>query len=124
MDDAQFCLTILRPEISTCDKTPTRLMPIAQPIFTSQKIKGQFKPKELKPPTCGLHDADYVSSTSRHLLQRDEHGKDPKTIKRNFKTMKKCQSKQYCLGFEMLSICKLKPKLNKQSDLICVRVFI
>ena len=70
---------------------------VVQPVYTSQKIKGQFKPKEHKPPIvnqqnvvyyykCGLCDADY-----RHLHQRveehkrstignhvkNEHGKDP-----------------------------------------------
>ena len=83
---------------------------VVQPVYTSQKIKGQLKPKEQKPPIvnqqnvvyyykCGLCDADYVGFTSRHLHQRveehkrstignhvkDEHGKDPETIERNFK---------------------------------------
>ena len=29
-----------------------------------------------------------------------------------------------CLIFEMLFIRDLKPKLNKQSDMICVKLFI
>ena len=79
---------------------------VVQPVYTSQKIKGQFKPKEHKPTIvnqqvnvvyyykCGLCDADDVGFTSRHLHQRveehkrptignhvkDEHGKGPETI--------------------------------------------
>jgi len=48
---------------------------VVQPVYTSQKIKGQFKPKEHKPPIvnqqnvvyyckCGLFDADYVGFTA------------------------------------------------------------
>ena len=55
-------------------------------------------------------------NTSDHV--KDEHGKDPETIERNFKIVKKCQSKLDCLIFEMLYIHELEPKLNKHSDLI------
>ena len=47
---------------------------VVQPVYTSQKIKGQFKPKEHKPPIvnqqnvyyykCGLCDTDYIGFTS------------------------------------------------------------
>ena len=121
---------------------------VVQPVYTSQKIKGQFKPKEHKPPIvnqqnivyhykCGLCDADYVGFTSRHLHQcveelkrstignhvKDEHGKDPETIGSNFRILKKCQNKLDCLIFEMFIVRKLKPKLNKQSDLIHAKLF-
>ena len=114
---------------------------VVQPVYTSQKIKRQFKPKDHKPPIvnqqnvvnyykCGLCDADYVGFISRHLHQRveehkrstigshvkDEHGTDPETIGSNFEILKKRQSKLDCLIFEMLFIHKLQPKLNKQSD--------
>ena len=83
-------------------------------------------------------DADYVGFMSRLLHQRveepkqstisnhvkDEHGKDPKTMTSNFKTLKKCQSKLDCLIFEMLFICELKPKLNKQSDSIFAKLYV
>jgi len=122
---------------------------VVQPAYTSQKIKGQFKPKEHKPPIvnqqnvvyyykCGLCDADYVGFMSRHLHQqveghkrsaignhvKDEHGNDPETIGSNFRILKKCQSKLDCLIFEMLFIRKLQPKLNKQSDSIRAKLFI
>jgi len=101
---------------------------VVRPVFTSQKIKGQFNPKEHKPPIvnqqnvyyykCGLCDTDYVGFASRHLHQRveehkrstignhvkDEHGKDPETIGSNFRILKKCQSKFNCLIFEMLLV--------------------
>ena len=54
---------------------------------------------------------------------KDEHGGDPDSIGNNFEILKKCQSKLDCLIFEMLSIRKLKPNLNKQSDSIRARVF-
>ena len=41
----------------------------------------------------------------------------------NFEILKKCQSKLDCLIFEMFFIRKLKPKLNKQSDWICAKLF-
>ena len=84
---------------------------VVQLVYTSQKIKGQLKQKEHKPPIvnqqkfvyyykCGLCDTEYVGFTSRHLHQRveerersairnhveDEHGKDGKeTIGSNFR---------------------------------------
>ena len=76
-------------------------------------MKGEFKPKEHKPPIvnqqkvvyyfkCGLCDADYVGFMSRHLHKRvegqkrstmgkyvnNEHGKGPETITNNFKILK------------------------------------
>jgi len=112
---------------------------VVQPAYTSQKIKGQFKPKEHKPPLVnqqnvvyyykfGLCDTDYVGFTSRHLHQRvkehkrstigdhlkDEHGKDLETIGSSFRILKKRQNKLGYLIFEMHFIRKLKPKLNKQ----------
>ena len=53
------------------------------PVYTSQKIKGEIKPKENKPLIvnqqnhvyyfkCDLCYADYVGFTSRRLLQRVE----------------------------------------------------
>ena len=79
-----------------------------------------------------------VGFTNRHLHQRveehkrstigyhikDEHGRNPDSIGSNFEILKKCQSKLDCLIFEMLSIRKLKPKLNKQSDSICAKLFV
>ena len=61
--------------------------------------------------TIELGVADYVGFTSRHFHRRvqehkrskfgnhvqDEHGKDPETIERNFKILKKFQSKLDCL---------------------------
>ena len=52
-----------------------------QPVYTSQKIKGPFKPKEHKPPIenqenivyyfkCDLCDADYVAFRSQRLDQQ------------------------------------------------------
>ena len=38
----------------------------------------------------------------------------PDNIEKNFKILRKCQSKLDCLIFEMLFIRLLKPKLNKQ----------
>ena len=86
--------------------------------------------------TMELSYAHYVGFTSRHFHQReeehkrskpgshvkDEHGKDRETIERNFKILKKCQSEQDCLIFEMLFIRELEPKLNKHSDSIRAKV--
>ena len=98
---------------------------VVQPVYVSRKIKGNFKPKEHKPPIvnqqnvvcyykCGLCDTDCVGFTSRHLHQRveehkrstigyhvkDEHGGDSDSIGNNFEILKKCQSKPDCLIFE------------------------
>ena len=121
---------------------------VVQRVYTSQKMKGQFKPKEHKPPIvnqqnvvyyykCVLCDTDYVGFTSRHLHQRveehkrstirnhvkDEHGKDMETIGSNFGILKKCESKLDCLIFEMFFIRKRKAKVNKQSDSIRAKLF-
>ena len=92
------------------------------PVYTSQKIGSNIKPKESKPPLvnqqrvvyhfkCDLCDADYVGYTCRHLYQRieehkgsaigkhvrDQHGRDPSDISLRFKILRKCQSKFDCL---------------------------
>ena len=108
-----------------------------------------FKVKEQKPPIvnqqsavyyfkCDLCDADYVGYSCRHLHQRfeehkgsaigrhikEQHGKEPDNIEKNFKILRKCQSKLDCLNFEMLFIRLLKPKLNKQSDSLRAKLFV
>ena len=90
-----------------------------QPVYTSQKIKEQFKPKDHKPPivnqqnvvyyfSCGLCDAGYVGFRSRHLHQhveeykrstignhvKYEHWKDPGTITSNFKVLKSVRANE------------------------------
>ena len=95
-------------------------------MFTSRKIKDELKAKESKPPIvnkqnvvylyrCDLCDADYVGFTSRHLHQpveehkrsvignhvREQHGKEPSEITKNFRVLRKCSNKFDCLIFEM-----------------------
>lgn len=119
-----------------------------QPVYTSRKISDEIKVREQKPPLvnqqcvvyqykCDLCDTDYVGYSCRHLHQRieehkksaigqhvkEEHGKEPQDIGKNFKILKKCQSKLDCLIFEMLFIKRLKPKLNKQCDSIRAKLF-
>ena len=120
-----------------------------RPVYTSRKIKDTIKVKEQKPPIvnqqsavyyfkCDLCDADYVGYSCRHLHQRieehkgsaigrhikEQHGKEPDNIEKNFKILRKCQSKLDCLIFEMLFIRLLKPKLNKQSDSLRAKLFV
>ena len=120
-----------------------------RPVYTSRKIKDTIKVKEQKPPIvnqqsavyyfkCDLCDADYVGYSCRHLHQRieehkgsaigrhikEQHGKEPDNIEKNFKSLRKCQSKLDCLIFEMLFIRRLKPKLNKQSDSLRAKLFV
>jgi hypothetical protein len=121
-----------------------------RPVYTSRKIGHEIKPKEKKPPIinqqrvvyyykCGLCDANYVGYTCRHLYQRveehkgsssignhikEQHGTVPSDIYRDFKILRKCQSKFDCLIYEMLFIKELKPTLNKQSDSIRAKLFI
>ena len=120
-----------------------------RPVYTSRKIKDIIKVKEQKPPIvnqqsavyyfkCDLCDADYVGYSCRHLHQRieehkgsaigrhikEQHGKEPDNIEKNFKILRKCQSKLDCLIFEMLFIRLLKPKLNKQSDSLRAKLFV
>jgi len=120
------------------------------PVYTSRKIGHEVKPKEKKLPIinqqrvvyyykCRLGDANYVGYTCQHLYQRveehkgsssignhikEQHGTVPSDIYRDFKILRKCQSKFDCLIYEMLFIKELKPTLNKQSDSICAKLFI
>ena len=100
------------------------------PIVNQQSAVYYFK--------CDLCDADYVGYSCRHLHQRieehkgsaigrhikEQHGKEPDNIEKNFKILRKCQSKLDCLIFEMLFIRLLKPKLNKQSDSLRAKLFV
>ena len=120
-----------------------------RPVYTSRKIKDTIKVKEQKPPIvnqqsavyyfkCDLCDADYVGYSCRHLHQRieehkgsaigrhikEQHGKEPDNIEKNFKILRKCRSKLDCLIFEILFIRLLKPKLNKQSDSLRAKLFV
>ena len=109
-----------------------------RPVYTSRKIGHEIKSKEKKPPIinqqrvvyyykCGLCDANYVGYTCRHLYQRveehkgsssignhikEQHGTVRSDIYRDFKILRKCQSKFDCLIYEMLFIKELKPTLN------------
>ena len=113
-------------------------------VYTSRKIGHEIKSKEKKPPIvdqqrvvyhykCGLCDANY---TCRHLYDqsveehktsssignhiKEQHITVPSDIYRDFKILRKCQSKYDCLIYEMLVIKELKPTLNKQSDSILI----
>ena len=105
-----------------------------RPVYASRKIGHEIKPKEKKPPIinqqrvvyhykCSLCDANYVGYTCRHLYQcveehkgsssignpiKEQHGTVPSDIYRDFKILRKCQSKFDCLIYEMLSIKELK----------------
>ncbi|KAL9959130.1 hypothetical protein ACROYT_G036218 [Oculina patagonica] len=84
-----------------------------RPVYTSRKIKDTIKVKEQKPPIvnqqsavyyykCDLCDADYVGYSCRHLHQRieehkgssighhvkEQHGKEPHNIEKNFKILR------------------------------------
>ena len=56
---------------------------------------------------------DFRSIIGTHV--KDEHGKDPETIGRNFKISEKCQSEMDCLIIKMFFMRVLRPILNKQS---------
>jgi len=99
-------------------------------VYTSRKIGHEIKPKGKKPPIinqqrvvhhykCGLCDANYAGYACRHLYQRveehkgsssianhvkEQHGTVPSDIYRDFKILRKCQSKFDCLIYEMLFI--------------------
>ena len=86
---------------------------------------------------CDLCDVDYVGFTSRHLHQRveehkrsvignhvrEQHGKEPSEITKNFRVLRKCSNKFDCLIFLKYFIWDLQPKLNKQSDSIRAKLF-
>ena len=65
---------------------------------------------------------EHKKSAIGHYV-KEEHGKEPHDIGKNFKILKKCQSKLDCLMFEILFIKHLKPKLNKQCDSIRAKLF-
>ena len=115
------------------------------PVYTCRKIKDTIKVKEQKPPIvnqqsavydftskCDLCDALIMSAIrveehkgsaiGRHI--KEQHGKEPDSIEKNFKILRKCQSKLDSLIFEMLFIRLLKPKLNKQSDSLRAKLFV
>ena len=100
-------------------------------LFNQQRVVYHYK--------CGLCNANYVGYMCRHLCQRfeehkgsssignhikEQHGTVPSDIFRDFKILRKCQSKFDCLIYKMLFIKELKPTLNKQSDSICAKLFI
>ena len=81
--------------------------------------------------TIELGVAHYVGFTSRHFHRRvqehkrskfgnhvqDEHGKDPETIERNFKILKKFQSKLDCLILKFF----LFPNLDQNCTNVVIR---
>ena len=79
-----------------------------------------------------------VIYTARHLHQRiaehkysaigkdllDAHGDKNLINEDQFRVLKKCQGKFYCLVYEMLFIKELKPSFNTQSDSISAKLFV
>ena len=101
--------------------------------------KRSFAFNQQRVAECGLCDANYVRYTCRHLYQRveehkgsssignhikEQHGTVPSDIYRDFKILRKCQSKFDCLIYKMLFIKELKPTLNKQPNSIRAKLFI
>ena len=62
------------------------------------------------------------SSIGNHI--KEQHGTVPSDIYRDFKILRKCQSKFDCLIYEMLFVKELKPPLNKQTDSIRAKLYI
>ena len=119
-DPVRIGLTFQRPEVRHQRSDLSRKIDVdVQPVYTSQNIKGQFKPKDHKPPivnqqnvvyyfNCGLCDADYVGFRIGHLHQhvaeykrstignhvKYEHGKDSGTITSNFKVLKSVRANE------------------------------
>ena len=54
---------------------------------------------------------------------REQHGKEPCEIAKNFRVLRKCSSKFDFWIFKMFFIRDLKPELNKQSDSIRAKLF-
>ena len=120
-----------------------------QPIFVSEKLEQDLKPKEIKPSivnrqcivykfACDLCDADYVGYTAQHLHQciaehkyssidkhlLEAHGDKNLRNEGQFRVLKKCHGKFDCLVYKMLFIQELKPSLNTQSDSISAKLFV
>ena len=109
-------------------------------LFTDTEVNNCFSMYQTsgKPATNTLRIKGMQDSHGRHLHQRieehkgsaigrhikEQHGKEPDNIEKNFKILRKCQSKLDCLIFEMFFIRLLKPKLNKQSDSLRAKLFI
>ena len=127
-----------------------KIQTTVEPVFVSQKIGGDLKLREARPPIvnqqclvykfkCDLCDAGYVGFTRRHLHHRvdehksssssigkhfcDEHSLAPKDLTNNFRVLVKCPKKFDCLIYEMFFINELRPTLNVQSDSIRAKVF-
>ena len=104
-------------------------------------MEQDLKPREIKPPivnqqcvvysfTCDLCDSDYVGVTARHLRQRivehknsaigkhfsTAHGDTSLLKESQFRFLKKCQGKLYCLVYDMPFIKQPNPCLNTQTD--------
>ena len=82
-----------------------------QPVYTSQKIKGQFKPKDHKPPIVNQQNVVYLSASSTGGGVQAINNRQPRKVGawkgsrdhyKQFQSLKKCQSKRDCLIFEML----------------------
>ena len=114
-----------------------KIGPTLEPVFVSQKLAQDLKPKEIKPSivnkqcvvyhfSCDLCYGDYVGYTARHLHQRiDEHknsaigrhflevhGNNNLLKENQFTVLRKCQGKFDCLEFEMLSLRILRGNVH------------
>ena len=125
-----------------------KIGPTLQPVFLSNKLGQDLKPKEIKPSilnkqcvvyhfSCDLCNADYVRYTARHHRQciaehknsairrhfLEAHGNNNLLKENQFTVLRKCQGKFDCLVFELLFINNLKPNLNIQTDSIGANLF-
>ena len=119
-----------------------------KPVFTSIKLSQTLSVKENKSLLvnthclaylfqCGLCNANYVVFTAQHFRQcitehcysairkhlETQHGNNKTKTGHLFKVLRKCNSKFYCLVYEMLYIKGIKPPLNHSSPFMpnCLR---
>lgn len=98
-------------------------------VHTSRKIKDEIKVKDENLPCqptmhCLWSVIQIMSAirsgtcTSISKNTKDQYGKNPEDIAKDLRILMRCQSKLDCLIFWNAFIGILKPKLNKQCDLL------
>ena len=111
-------------------------------------MEQDLKPREIKPPivnqqcvvysfTCDLCDSDsalQLDTSGQRIVEHKNsaigkhfstaHGDTSLLKESQFRFLKKCQEKLYCLVYEMPFIKQPNPCLNTQTDSIRAKLFV
>ena len=120
------CIQGKRSDTRSNQKKRSRISLTINELFTTSSVVSAIKTmssKRARHLYQSVEEEHKGSSSIRNAI-KEQHRTVPSGIYRDFKILRKCQSKLDCLIYEMLFIKEHKPTLNKRSDSIRAKLFL